>query len=129
MQEYAARTHQRGLPALARDYQTVTIEPAAMPVRIEKWKIDGKLRYQVIGIVWGGPEPTGDLLIRFDPDEPYVAVQHVSPVHSSWGLWTQRWLPARPGTYRIRLRLADDAIRTRRLDAGFYVRQVRIDQV
>ena len=129
MREYAARTHQRGMPALARDYQPAIIDPAAMPVRIEKWLMGGKVKYKVIGIVWGGPQPANDLLIRFNPEEPYVPVSHVLPVRSSWGVWTHGWNPARPGTYRIRLRLADASIRTRRLDAGFYVRQVRVDEV
>jgi DMSO/TMAO reductase YedYZ molybdopterin-dependent catalytic subunit len=126
MQEYAARTHQRGMPERARDYEPATIDPAAMPVRIEKWLVRGTVQYKVVGIVWGGKAPASDLLIRFGPDEPYVPVSHVDPAHSSWGLWTHFWTPSHPGTYRIRLRLADPSIRTRRLDEGFYVRQVSI---
>jgi DMSO/TMAO reductase YedYZ molybdopterin-dependent catalytic subunit len=129
MQEYAARTHQRGLPARTSDYQPATIDPAAMPVRIENWLMDGKVQYQVAGIVWGGSQPADKLLIRFGPEEPYVPVLHVYPASGSWGLWTHVWKPSQPGTYRIRLRLADPSVRTRRLDAGFYVRQVRIDEV
>ena len=126
MQEYAARTNQRGLPALARDYQPAVIDPAAMPVRIEKWLVNGKVQYKVIGIVWGGPQLASDLLIRSGPEEPYVPVSGVLPVRSSWGLWTYSWTPVHSGTYRIRLRLADASVRTRRLDEGFYVRQVRV---
>ena len=129
MREYAARTHQHGMPARAIDYQPATIDPAAMPVRIEKWRSGAKLQYKVVGIVWGGPQPADKLLIRYGPDEPYVPVEHVESAQGSWGLWTQIWTPARPGTYRIRLRLADASVRTRRLDDGFYVRQVRIDEV
>jgi hypothetical protein len=58
-----------------------------------------------------------------------VPVTHVEAEPSSWGLWTQAWTPSRPGTYRIRLRLADPSVRTRRLDEGFYVRQVRVENV
>ena len=128
MREYAARTHQHGMPELARDYQPATIDPAAMPVRVEKWRVGRKLQYKVIGIVWGGAQPAGKLLIRFGPDEPYVPVTHVDAAHDSWGLWTQNWTPTQPGTYRIGLRLADPSVRTRRLDEGFYVRQVRIEE-
>lgn len=124
MQEYASRTHQHGMPARAIDYQPATIDPAAMPVRVEKWLVRGKVQYKVIGIVWGGPRPADKLLIRFGLDEPYVPVLHVYPARSSWGLWTHFWTPRHPGTYRIGLRLADPSVRTRRLDEGFYVRQV-----
>ena len=130
MQEYAARTHQRGMPARASEYQPAIIDPAAMPVRIERWLVDGRSKFKVIGIVWGGPAPVDRLQIRFGPQEPYVPVWRVQPAaHSSWGLWTHAWTPRQPGTYRIRLRLADSSTRTRRLDTGFYVREVQIDQV
>ena len=134
MQEYAARTHQRGMPERASDYQPATIDPAAMPVRIEKWLVRDKVQYKAIGIVWGGTvrseaPSAANLLIRFGPDDPYVPVSHVDPASGSWGLWSHFWTPSHPGTYRIRLRLADPSIRTRRLDEGFYVRQVRIDEV
>jgi hypothetical protein len=129
MREYAARTHQHGIPERAGDYQPATIDPAAMPVRIEKWRVDRKLQYKVIGIVWGGAQPADNLLIRFGPDEPYVPVTKVDASRASWGLWSRTWTPSQPGMYRIRLRLADPSVRTRRLDEGFYVRQVRIDEV
>jgi DMSO/TMAO reductase YedYZ molybdopterin-dependent catalytic subunit len=130
MQEYAVRTHQPGMPARANEYQAAAIDPAAMPVRIEKWLVDGKFKFKVIGIVWGGSQPAGKLQIRFGPDEPYVPVACVQPAAlSPWALWTHVWLPGQPGVYRIRLRLADPSIRTRRLDSGFYVRQVQIDRV
>ena len=53
MQEYAARTHQDGLPVRASDYQTATIDPAAIPIRVEKWLVDGRVSYEVAGIGWG----------------------------------------------------------------------------
>ena len=129
MREYAARTHQPGVPARAIDYQPATIDPAAMPVRIEKWMVRGKIQYKVVGIVWGGPQPADKLLIRFAPDEAYVPVADAEPAQGSWGIWMQMWTPDRAGIYRIRLRLADPSVRTRRLDEGFYVRQVRIAEV
>jgi DMSO/TMAO reductase YedYZ molybdopterin-dependent catalytic subunit len=131
MQEYAARTHQRGMPARASEYQPAIIDPAAMPVRIEKWLVDDRIKFRVIGIVWGGSRPEVNLQIRFGPEEPYVPVSRVQPAaaQSPWGLWTHAWTPRRPGVYRIRLKLVDPSIRTRRLDTGFYVRQVRIYRV
>jgi DMSO/TMAO reductase YedYZ molybdopterin-dependent catalytic subunit len=129
MREYAARTNQRGMPARVSDYQPAIIDPAAMPVRVEKWLVDGQVKFKIIGIVWGGSQPADKLLIRFRPEGPYAPVSRVQvAAHSPWGIWTHVWTPRRPGVYRIRLRLADPSIRTRRLDDGFYVRQVRIDE-
>jgi DMSO/TMAO reductase YedYZ molybdopterin-dependent catalytic subunit len=130
MREYAARTHQHGLPDRAIDYQPAIIDPAAMPIRIEKWMVQGTIRYNVIGIVWGGKTLATDLLIRFGPEEPYVPVTRVNAVpQNPWALWSHIWIPKYPGIYRIRLRLNDSEVRTRRLDTGFYTRQVRIDRV
>jgi hypothetical protein len=38
-------------------------------------------------------------------------------------------MPAKPGTYFIRLRLKDRGIRARRLDAGYYTRSVKIADI
>ena len=35
MQEFAARTHQHGVPKLAKDYKPAIIDQAAMPIRVE----------------------------------------------------------------------------------------------
>ena len=130
MQEYAGRTNQRGLPGRAREYQPAMIDPAAMPVRIEKWVAGGRAQYKVIGVVWGGTRPANRIEIRFGPQEPYVPVTRVEPAgENPWGLWMHVWRPRVPGVYRIRLRLADPSIRTRRLDTGYYVRQVEIGEV
>jgi DMSO/TMAO reductase YedYZ molybdopterin-dependent catalytic subunit len=130
MQEYAARTHQHGMPARVSEYQPATIDPAAMPVRVEKWLVEGNTRFRVIGIVWGGLEPARNLQIRFSPEDPYTPVSRVQRVaHSPWGLWTAAWTPHHAGTYQIGLRLADRSVRTRRLDTGFYDRHVRIDNL
>ena len=72
MQEFAARTHQdiataagRRTPPLARDFIPAVIDTAAMPVRVEKWIVDGRLAYRITGIIWGGSKPTNALSIRF----------------------------------------------------------------
>jgi DMSO/TMAO reductase YedYZ molybdopterin-dependent catalytic subunit len=76
MLEYAARTHQVGPPALARDYTPAVIDAAAMPVRVERWSVDGRTLYRIIGIVWGGTKPTGALAIRFKTGQPWTPVEN-----------------------------------------------------
>jgi DMSO/TMAO reductase YedYZ molybdopterin-dependent catalytic subunit len=131
MREFAGRTHQDGLPDLARDYQAPAIDVAATPVRVERRRIDGRLAYRIVGIVWGGTRPVSDLLIRFDSRAPWTPLRVCPPPasHSAWSLWTHTWNPAAPGTYSISIKTADPAIRTRRLDMFFYTRRVRIDEV
>jgi len=130
MQEYAGRTHQKGVPALARDFQPATIDQAAMPIRIEKWLVGEKIKYRVVGIAWGGYTPVKSLMIRFNPEEDYVAVDHfVQTKNDPWTPWMHAWSPKEPGTYSIRLMVKDPAIRTRRLDSGYYVRSVEISEV
>jgi DMSO/TMAO reductase YedYZ molybdopterin-dependent catalytic subunit len=130
MREYAFRTHQQGVPQLAKEFQAAIIDQAAMPVRVEKWRVDRKLQYRVLGILWGGTAPVKRLEIRFNPEENYVPVEHVhQTANDPWSFWQHTWHPKSPGTYLIRLRVADPGVRTRRLDMGFYVREVDIDEV
>jgi DMSO/TMAO reductase YedYZ molybdopterin-dependent catalytic subunit len=130
MQEYAARTLQRGAPRLAREYQPAVIEQAAMPIRIEKWIVGGKIGYRVVGIAWGGSQPVKVLTIRFNPEEDYVPVDHFNQVKNDpWTLWTHAWSPSAPGTYMIRLAVKEPAVQARRLDSGYYVRTVEISEV
>ncbi len=44
MQEYSARTGQAGVPQHAKDFFPAIIEPAATPIRIERWLVDGKIK-------------------------------------------------------------------------------------
>ena len=130
MTEYAARTMQNGTPKLAKDYQPAVVEAAAMAVRVEKWALGEKIRYRVVGIVWGGQRPVKLLQIRFNPEEEYVAVSDLQPGgDNTWRFWTHEWSPAKPDTYHIRLRIADAGLATRRLDAGYYVRSVEIHEI
>jgi hypothetical protein len=131
MQEFAARTHQTGTPGLARDFEPAIVDLAAMPVRVEKWAVDNRLVYRVVGIMWGGSKPTNALEIRFRPDEPFVPVSHCDKPENTrtWTLWSHLWRPPVPRTYNIVLRAADPTIRTRRLDLFYYTRQVTIDEV
>jgi DMSO/TMAO reductase YedYZ molybdopterin-dependent catalytic subunit len=130
MQEYAARTMQKGLPQLARDFQPAAIEQAAMPVRVEKWRVAGRVRYRVVGIAWGGMHPVKVLQIRFNPEEDYVPVDNFHQTRNDpWTLWTHNWSPKAPGTYAIRLSVRETTVQARRLDSGYYVRSAEITEV
>ena len=128
MQEYAARTHQHGIPEKAMDYQAAVIDPTAMPVRVEKWAIDNRVKYKVVGISWGGVHLATKFEICYWPEEAYMPVSVAeTPAYSPWRIWTHTWSPKVLGAHQIKLRLSDRSIRARRLDAGYYVRQVQID--
>jgi len=131
MREFAARTHQDPRAALARDFTPAVIDTAAMPVTVEKWLIDGRIAYRVVGIVWGGARPTDALSIRFRSGGFWTRVDNCPLPQSTltWSLWTYIWRPEAPGRYQIVLRVDDPAIRTRRLDIFFYVREVNIEEV
>lgn len=131
MREFAGRTHQDGVPDRARDYAAPEIDVAATPIRVEMRRVQGRLEYYVVGIVWGGHRPVGQLAIRFGSGGRLEPFQLCPPprTHRRWCLWTYRWRPAEPGIYDIALRATDPAVRTRRLDLSFYIRSVRIDQV
>ena len=115
----------------ARDFLPAVIDTAAMPVRVEKWRVNGRLEYRITGIIWGGSTPTNALSIRFKSGGPWTRVEHC-PLPAStltWSLWTHTWRPDSPGRYEIVLRVDDSSIRTRRLDLFFYVREITIDEV
>jgi DMSO/TMAO reductase YedYZ molybdopterin-dependent catalytic subunit len=131
MIEFSLRTHQAGVPKLARDYEAPAIDLAAMPIRVEKRRVNGRLEYRIVGIVWGGDRPVDRLTIRFRAgDTPTeFSICPAPRTHRTWSLWDYRWRPTAPGVYNIALKAADPAIRTRRLDVSFYVRRVVIDEV
>lgn len=131
MAEFSMRTHQGSVPALALDYTPPVIDLAAMPVRVEKRRVEGRLEYRVVGIVWGGDRPVDRLRIRFrpgDPPTPFVLCPAPASART-WSLWDYRWRPTETGMYTIALTSADPSIRTRRLDVSFYARRVIIDEV
>lgn len=144
MREYAGRTHQdlagprdrspvqagrrpEG-PPLARDFQPAIIDPAALPVRVERLGTPGgQVSYRIVGILWGGRTPPPSLGIRLDPDQAFVPVAEIgSGAESPWILWSHVFPPQAPGRYRIELAVSGPAVRTRRLDAGFYGREIEI---
>lgn len=144
MREYAGRTHQDPVgprddlliragrrpegPPLAKDFQPATIDPAALPVRVEKLGgAGGRLSYRVVGVLWGAPAPARGLSIRFNRDLGFAPVDEIEPGDGrTWRLWSHRFRPPAPGRYRIELAIAGPGVRTRRLDAGFYAREIEI---
>jgi DMSO/TMAO reductase YedYZ molybdopterin-dependent catalytic subunit len=130
MQEFAFRTMQRRSPKLARDYQPPAIDQSAMVTRVEKWRVGERIKYRVAGIMWGGTMPVKRLEIRFNPEEDYVSVDDFrQSSNDPWSFWSYWWSPATPGSYLLRLRVADPVMQTRRLDMGFYVREIEISEV
>lgn len=124
MQEFAARTHQDGTPALARDFIPATMDPAAMPIRVERWMVGKEAVYRVVGVLWGGTEEVYDLQIQINNREPEpVEVHPGSPW--TWRLWTYCWENPMAGEHTIRMVIADD-VETRRLDSGWYERTVKL---
>jgi DMSO/TMAO reductase YedYZ molybdopterin-dependent catalytic subunit len=130
MREFAARTHQRGMPPLARDHEPAVIDLAALPVRCERWRVGGGFVYRVVGIRWGGTAAAAALTIRFKHTQPFTAVEDSPPSVSvtNWSLWSHTWRPESPGRYQIALAASDRAIPTRRLDIFYYTREVEIDR-
>lgn len=131
MNEFAARTHQEGAPALARDYAPAVVDLAAMPVRVEKWRLPSGLVYRIVGIMWGGSKPTSALQIRFHAGSGFVPVNDcpLPTTTRTLTVWTHVWRPPAAQRYDIVLRCGDPSIRTRRLDLYFYTRSVTIDDV
>ena len=130
MQEYAARTLQEGRPEVAQDYQPATIDHAAMPVRVEKWAVAEKVRYRVVGILWGGSQIVTSLKIRFNSDQEFAPVSGFRQVKTDpWTVWTHPWSPRAPGMYTIRMAITGPAVRARKLDMGLYDRSVYIEDL
>jgi len=130
MREFAARTHQTGAPLLARDYSPARIDQTAMPIRVEKWLVNGKVKYRVAGILWGGTQPVKRLEIRFNPEEDYVPVSDFThKFNDPWTFWSHAWEPKARGTYMIRLKVANPLVTTKRLDSGYYLRMVEITEI
>lgn len=129
MKEYASRTHQRAMHKLAKDFEPANMDLAAMPIRVEQWRVSGKIAYRVIGILWGGDKQTDALTIRFNPGMSHVPVQDYDhQTNATWTIWSHIWNPEALGRYQIRLKVNDPTIPTRRLDNGHYVRTVEIKQ-
>ena len=130
MQEYATRTFQDGVPRLAKEYKAALIDPAAMPVRVEKWRVAGKIKYRIVGILWGGSQTIKELQICISPDGRCVPVDSFCQTKPDcWTIWSHAWSPPKPGVYAIRLAVKSPPVQARKLDSGYYVRSVSIAEV
>ena len=129
MREYAGRTMQAGVPPLARGYRPAVVNVAAMPTRIEKWLVGGKIRYRVVGLQWGGSAPGPAIEIGFDPGNKPVPVKNIPSPSSNWSFWSYDWSPPRSGKFAIRLRPSADHVDARRLNSGYYDRSVEIAEI
>jgi DMSO/TMAO reductase YedYZ molybdopterin-dependent catalytic subunit len=142
MVEFANRTHQAEPFKLAKDYTPADIQTAATPVRVEKRRTATGIEYRIVGIVWGGTKVVDRLAVRITPSAPKpqpfdsksgeftpFAVCPTPKTHATWNLWEYRWKPAAPGTYDIALKVADPSVLQRRLETGYYMRQVKIEEV
>lgn len=141
MVEFANRTHQAEPFKLAKDYTPADIQTAATPVRVEKRRTASGIEYRMVGIVWGGTKVVDRLAVRITPSaaKPQAfdkggeftpfAVCPTPKTHATWNLWEYRWKPTAPGTYDIALKVADPTVLQRRLETGYYMRQVKIEEV
>lgn len=131
MVEFAGRTHQSDPHKYARDFAPADIQTAATPVRVEKRRGPGGLEYRIVGIVWGGTRPVDRLAIRFGANQPFepFSVCPAPRTHTTWHLWEYRWKPTAPGTYDIALSVPDPSVPQRRLNTGYYMRQVTIEEI
>jgi DMSO/TMAO reductase YedYZ molybdopterin-dependent catalytic subunit len=128
MKEFAGRTHQSARHDLARDYIAPEIQVAAMPIRVERRRAATGIVYRIVGIVWGGRRTVDRLAIRFGVDGPWTPFSICPTAASSgtWSLWEFRWQPEKLGKYGISLRVPDESFPQRRLDSGYYMREVTI---
>ena len=130
MLEFASRINQPGDPEFARDFAPALIDQAALPIRVEKWRLSNRIAYRVVGLLWGGQRPTDKLMIRFGRQEPVpVNMPYAQETNDTWTLWSHAWEPARMGFYDITMHIDDASIRTWRLDRGLHRRRIYIRQV
>lgn len=131
MVEFAERTQQPGVPALAADFVPAVAERAAVVTAVEKVeRADGSLAWRVLGLTWGGDAPPDGLRLHVDGDAG-SDVLFCSPTEDprTWSLWAAWWSPPAPGRYTLALTMTDPAVPTNRLDVGYYDRVVDIDEV
>lgn len=124
MREFARRTHQRGVPELAREFAPARIDAAALPVRVERWRVRRETELRVVGIAWGGDGSERELSIRIDPGGRWEPVVLPASDHGrSWRVWEHRWRPRNGGAHVIRCKF-ESRIAQRRQAAGFYDRPI-----
>lgn len=130
MREFAGRTHQDGVPELARDFRAASMDFSAMVTRVEMVSDERGVHYRLSGATWGGEQRVSRLEIRFQQDGDSETVdnfEHDQP--QGFSFWEHRWHPKQRGRYGIALSVPDPTIPTIRLDKGRYVRHVDLAEV
>jgi hypothetical protein len=81
--------------------------------------------------MWGGYQPTDALTISFDGGTSYepVTLCTTPTTVRTWTLWSHLWHPPATGRYLVRMGVSDPSIPTRRLDLGWYDREIEVDEV
>ena len=131
MVEFAARTHQSAAAQVRARLRAGRHPHRRHAGRVEKRKGPNGLEYRIVGIVWGGTKAVDRLAIRFANDQPFTPFE-ICPApktHTMWSLWEDRWKPAAPGTYTISLEVPDQSVPQRRLKSGYYMRQVKVEEI
>lgn len=128
MREYAARTHQDGIPATAGAFRSAVMKWGALPIRVERHLKAGRTGLRVIGLAWGGDQTGTPLQIRIgSADWHDVSVSAPRRTLAGWSVWTYWWEPAAAGEYPIRLRVPGANSGTLRPDADWYLRIYRLE--
>lgn len=122
MQEFASRTHQDGVPALARDYAPAEIGVSALVVRVEEWDVDGDRVLVAVGVVWGGKREPAALRLWMDSQDlgPVEVCRRDSP--ATWGLWSMALPPGASGEVVLRCEIDDAELAAPRLEDRYYDR-------
>ena len=89
---------------------------------MDKLKANARMRQRI-------PPESAELLFGARKGEWMpVEVCPAQQTNDTWTLWSYAWRPPGSGTYELRMRIDDPAIPTVRLDSGFYVRSIAIDE-
>ena len=127
MTEFAIRTEQTTVPALARDFLPATRDPAAVLTRAELWRSGGEDWWRLVGLYWGPEVPDEDWRVRIGPSQEIpVSTCLARPSPWTWGLW-EAWAQDLSGDLDVSLVLDNSPVPTRLLDRGYYTRTVRFD--
>jgi DMSO/TMAO reductase YedYZ molybdopterin-dependent catalytic subunit len=131
MREHAAATFQYGVPKRAKNYVPAYIEPAALPIRVERWVEKRQFVHRVVGLAWSGVALPQRLEMRFRPEEDWQPVAAYQPpsTNRTWYLWSHLWRPEEPGTYTLDVQLDGSRMRTRRISYDTYRRRVEIQRI
>ncbi len=131
MLEFATRTQQDAGIEVAADCKPASLGLSAVVVRVEKWRLGDRVIYLLAGILWGGEAPIEGLKIRLGGDSKLETVKLCTPhtTNRSWIMWTHIWEPSSTGEYDITLEEPDPAVAAPRLESGWYLRGVQIDEV